>query len=712
MTRHQPRRKRPPANASNPGASMQSACDLERKFFAVLSAVREAGAHRASDAKLAQRYGLSAEEISHPRVLRERLLQVAADSLPGTSQGIDLPVLARHLELRRAADGLDTDLASEVVALLREATRKTSDWVLPAFDGHLRAWEEAVYAIVCLRRRSRHTSHSQDVRMNGVAESVCALRTLGHKIKIRDGKVDFQPWESLFVSQLEQDVRRAGGQAVAEAVFRALSTRYSRSQGYFHITRSAGTVPMDVPRPGPPNGFLLNLAAKHFNAFSASQFPDELGDLFGRAEHYGRVRDLAPSSVWEVYNRDLRTILPLLRELAAFDTLYQVPQFRLRDAGQAIAHLFDWATSEAAAGAWGADVADVCRLIDSLDVALKDEVGPACFTVTDFSAVLSSEHASRTLVSFSHQDGAANAAFGGPLQTEHVDAWTRPFFGDGRRFTILDGRVAGNAFIECAASLMRRVDAATYTRMGLALERWMRAEFRRRGVAVHAGRYRSSIGDGECDVVVQTDDVVVFFELKRKSLTPRSRSADGWALLRDLQHAFLEPQGQLGRHELALYRDGSLELSDGTRIVRGDREVERVAVTLFDYGAFHTRDVSVQLLDLLAGAVVESPEALPEQVKGINRLLQTLGDQARELQVLKGTDRPHFGCWFLGVPQLLVLLDNVDSNAAFWHELKRTRHVSLGRLSWFSEYEYMRNASETAKLADAVSRKKAIIVGG
>ena len=274
------------------------------------------------------------------------------------------------------------------------------------------------------------------------------------------------------------------------------------------------------------------------------------------------------------------------------------------------------------------------------------------------------------------------------------------------------GGRSGNAFVECAASLLRDVDQGTDQKMGCALERWVQEELCRRNVAVRSGRYRASTGDGECDVVIETDSRIILLELKRKSLTRRSRSADAWALLRDLQHAFLEPQKQLGGHELALWRDGKLRLDDGTTVVRGDRDIERVALTLFDYGAFHTRDVSMQLLDLVAGAVVSSPEADQKQVEKLNTLLGVLGQQARELMELRSTDRPHFGCWFLGMPQFLVLLEHVDGSESFWTELKRTRHMSTGRLSWFAEHEYMRSLPELAKHADAVSTKATIVVGG
>lgn len=706
------RRRAPRTGFPNASAVAAPLCALEREFLALLASARDAGAHRESDAKLAKRYGWSTEDVAQPRVLRDKLLKEAADRLPPVDHGVDLRVLAKHFHLRAAADGLDAAVASEIVALLRDATRSSTNWVLPTFEGHRPDWEAAVFALVCLARRSQHRADTQDVRMNGVAASVRALRALGHQVSIRDGRVDFLGWEEQFLSQLDRDVQTIGGLVVAEAVFRGLATKLHRSQGYFHITRAASPLPMDVPRPGSPSGYLLNLAAKHLNAFAVREpIASSIDKVLMRADHYGRAHDLAPSNAWEVQNRDLRSILPFLRELAAYDTLYQVPQFRLRDAARAIAHLFDWAPPNVLQAEFAGTPDEVAGLMLRIDAQLQDEVGPATFTPADFSKVFSADQAQKMLEAFGHHDGC-NVGFSGPFQTEHMDAWARPFFAGEGAFTILDARVAGNAFVECAAGLMRRVDSATDQQLGLSLERWVQAELRRKNVAVHSGKYKSSAGKGECDIVVQTQRKVILFELKRKSLTRRSRSADAWALLRDLQHAFLEPQRQLGGHEIALYRDGALELSDGTTVVRGDRDVERVALTLFDFGAFHTRDVSLQLLDLLAGAVVSSPQSAPDEVAKLNKLLKLLGEQSQELQSLKGVARPHFGCWFLGVPQLLVLLDNVDGEESLWTELKRVRRVSLGQLSWFSEYACMRSLPEIAKHADAVSQKNTIVIGG
>src|ERR1044072_5393007 len=215
---------------------------------------------------------------------------------------------------------------------------------------------------------------------------------------------------------------------------------------------------MDVPRPGPPNGFLLNLAAKHLSAFAVGGPPvASVEDIFAKAEHYGRAHDLSPSNTWEIHNRDLHSILPLIQELAAFDTLYQVPQFCLRDSSRALAHLFDWVPVERLRAVWGATADEMARLLLHMDAQLQHEAGPAAFTASDFSAVLPVDQAQQVLEAFAHRSGS-NIGFKSPLQTDHMDAWTHPFFTGNGSFAILDARVAGNAFVECAAGLMRTVD--------------------------------------------------------------------------------------------------------------------------------------------------------------------------------------------------------------------------------------------------------------
>jgi len=50
--------------------------------------------------------------------------------------------------------------------------------------------------------------------------------------------------------------------------------------------------------------------------------------------------------------------------------------------------------------------------------------------------------------------------------------------------------------------------------------------------------------------------------------------------------------------------------------------------------------------------------------------------------------RPFFNCWFLSVPQVLLLLDGILGAGQFADELRRTRSFTMGTRDFYYEYAY------------------------
>jgi hypothetical protein len=685
---------------------------MERSFFMLIRRAHRAGACRAKDDQIAKRYGFAPSDIATPELLRDALLRVAAEALPAATEGVNLRTLERHLELRRYADKANVTDALQYVSLLKEATRDVSDWILPDFDNESR-WLAGLFAIICAKRRSVHDFHVPDVRMQAVASAVVELRKLGHSVPIVDGQVVFQQWETTFLAWLDEQVsKEIGGLALAELVIARLSRRFCTEQGYFHIVRSAG-VSHRIERLGLPSGYLINLAAKHIDKFpNVRPTETHVRLVLEAAEHYATVHDVAPYSYLDVHYRDQRTMVPFVQEAMVFDTFFQIPQFRLIDAARTLAGILDWVPASQAQDALGASVAEVARLIECVARGVPQTLGPAAFSACGFSEELPREIARRILDKFCHS-GTVNGEYLDPLRTDALNAWSRPFFKQNGQYLILDGRVAGNAFLECAVARLSDVDKGASSKIGLALERFLRSEMRRRNIPTSSGIYKSTIGKGECDLVIETKERVIFIELKKKSLTGRARSGNDWSLMQDLRKAFLDPQEQLGHHEIAIRQDGHLALNDGSVVRLEGRGVERVAVTLYDFGAFHTRDVSEQMLDFYAGASISVTGGAEKDVDEFNCICRELGKQFTRLKQLRERDERHTNCWFLGIPQLLVMLEHTTDPESFWRELKRTKHMSLGRLSWFFEYFFMRqcNSAVTDAVAQVASTNSRLITG-
>ncbi|MGD0433650.1 MAG: hypothetical protein ABSA58_21420, partial [Acetobacteraceae bacterium] len=84
------------------------------------------------------------------------------------------------------------------------------------------------------------------------------------------------------------------------------------------------------------------------------------------------------------------------------------------------------------------------------------------------------------------------------------------------------------------------------------------------------------------------------------------------------------------------------------------------------------------------------------------KLNDALSKIPRQMQLLKSmdaaTDRPFFHCWFLSLPQLMVLLDDVHDNESFRTALWKTRHIITGSSDFYHDLAYMRNLMSTAEV--------------
>lgn len=171
-------------------------------------------------------------------------------------------------------------------------------------------------------------------------------------------------------------------------------------------------------------------------------------------------------------------------------------------------------------------------------------------------------------------------------------------------------------------------------------------------------------------------------------------------MLLDLANSLLAAQVQAGWHEVRLRKHEFIELDDkGTkaRLELKGREVERIAISLMQFGSFQDRILLKQFLEatLHAGFTPNDP-SLQNEFSKFNVLLAELREQVAALHPREtGVNQPFFHCWFLSVPQLLVLLDGVDGAEQFRQfrqALWKTRTLATGTSDFYFDSAFMRKA--------------------
>jgi D-Tyr-tRNAtyr deacylase len=161
---------------------------------------------------------------------------------------------------------------------------------------------------------------------------------------------------------------------------------------------------------------------------------------------------------------------------------------------------------------------------------------------------------------------------------------------------------------------------------------------------------------------------------------------------------------QSGWHEYHLRTAQRLTLNTdrGAEIVQlQGRRVERLAIALMDYGSFQDRVVVGQILaGHLAANFGTTHEKFVDKIAEVNQKVTALRDLNEKLFRLDGSPspwQPFFNCWFLSVPQFLMMLDAYSGVEPFFKELRRTRHLSLSSRDFYFEYAYAKRLAQSAK---------------
>jgi Holliday junction resolvase-like predicted endonuclease len=596
----------------------------------------------------------------------------------------------------------------EVLDRLQDAIRTASETLAP-IEGDLDWAIRCAFDHAQIQNwgvSSREQIHARDFI---VANAARALRDAGFAIRLEPGRLGLEEAaETALIGKIENLVATMGGINVARRIFEAVSPHYDPNQQRYHLVRRTSTTGGGSPQM--PWGYLIQLAAKHVHGRKPYANTDaNWGGLCGLAQGFAAIIDVQPYAPTFYGTMDATALLPYLQEMAVYDTLFRIPQMRSTDIVKVGRGILDWlGTSTPMKAGWSID--QVLEIIAHLLDPARDGRGPVFVDEADIRRAcpaIPREIVTEILEQMlCHRPAGANQNFSRPtdapipenpdLKDAGHDFFLRPLLRhSGRRFLLLDRSVCAAACLEALLTPLRLERKGLDDRIGSEVERFLEAEFASHGIPVSGGDYDVDGKHGECDLVVEASDTVIFFEVKKKTLTRRSKAGSDADLLLDLAGSLLAAQAQAGWHEVRLRRHGHLDLHrDGitTRIELNGRGVERVAVSLLDFGSFQDRVVLKQFLEATMNAQFTPLAAnLNAKFEKINKALVEIREQVAALHPgQREVNQPFFNCWFLSVPQLLVLLDGVTDAAGFKAALWSCRHVVTGSSDLYFDLSYMR----------------------
>ena len=587
----------------------------------------------------------------------------------------------------------------EIVSCIQDAIRKPSA-ESPASDN----WNTAICAAhdfvrLFPWRMDDENKKKLYIRDFEVAYAAKRLQENGFQIAIqnyrpvlRDDEID------RIVARLDHLVRKIGGINVAGKIFSDIEDRYDPVQQRYHLVRRVNPLGNGIA-PRIPYGYLLLLAAK----YPFSQPEDGLlrgkdwRGLIAISTDFAAIYNVQPYSTFELTFNQYGKLLPFLRDLALYDSLFTIPQLRPPDSIKIIRGTLDWLDwDKEYDNSWTlAEAAVVANEILSIG---KDHHGPVCFPLKELisrcKAVSPKQIKWMMENIFSHPPPGANQGYTVPTVTPGPDFFKRPLLSDGRGvYCLLDVSACAAGVIEALLTLLREAHTDIDDRLGKVIEEFLKTEFAAHNISIVSGEYTACGEKGECDLVVETPDTILFFEVKKKALTRKARAGSDIDILIDLAKSLLYAQLQAGRHEVRLRTLGYLDLEDDrgniNRIELSGRDIERIAVTFLDHGSFQDRMILQQFLATNLSALYTSADlGLQEKLDNLKIKLAEFRELYEKIASLDDRRRknPFFHCWFLSLPQILILLDSVNSNEDLKDALWTTRYMSTGSLDFYYDY--------------------------
>jgi Holliday junction resolvase-like predicted endonuclease len=653
------------------------------------------------DATDVERYFGTRFEGIQPSERWSALHAVAKEALclsgKGESTFATLRRLQREVKLE-VAFGIDAEPYGPILDRLADACR---DGIPPSFDEEKR-WIEAVQAARALRiLTGDHVD--RNMRDKVVVEAARSLIAAGATLRVENGRYTMDECELARLSmEIDLIVGAIGGlptiQWTLGYLVRLTPLEFGRYAPGRDFTEGRELASL-------PIGYLLQLGAKHLNSPPATSA--RLGALL---VHLGKmatdlcaVLDVEPYSNMEHIAFDAHDVPAYLSSIALFDHLFALRQWPPSCTADLLAGVTAGLDPMEMRRRVGWDMADVIALLRAVLKVARDPF--RIFHESELlQAGLSTAAWQALKDDFAHARGRVNAKYVSPLDADKAEFDFKPIFELRRGHCLVaTPGLACLAFFEAAT---RRLRTAGYPKLDELLaknvETVVQSILRASGlnVTVSGVEYfpttdSRSKADGECDVVVETEETIVFIELKKKPLRRISSTGDAAAGLVDLSASLFAAQAQLARHEHHLLADGKIAFANGYVLELRGRQIDRIAMTWLDYGGLQDKVLLDQLFRALIGHRVTT--AHPREATKIEELNNAIGELEKEFQASielgKAKHAPFINCWFLSVPQLTMLLDGIDTSDQFDKRIRSLRHISYRTLDFYRDFGFARQTA-------------------
>lgn len=538
-------------------------------------------------------------------------------------------------------------------------------------------------------------------RMYNVGKSARYLKDNGYKVRVENGKIKISEKEELrIIEDISEKIKLLGGQEVLFNIIKILKEQnFSKIQNrfFFPIYHSSGA---DSGKPTFPFGFLFNLALKYLSYLPRSSNPEyEWIELYKLSISYiSAIYNSQSYSMFENLFLSPENLPQKIHDMTIYDTIFKIPQYSLKNVLDILSNLIIPLIAESERQ----EITEIISIINWIVENLKNDI----LIEIPISSIkiqnLNKDQIVKIIDDLSLKLENINSKYNYPYEFDKINILEKPFIKKQfHSYWMIDTHFSSVGLLESILSkyIYDKKNSSLDRIFGIEIETYIKNKMTSKGMNLFYGDFyknnSNKIKEGECDIGIETKDIIILFEIKKKVLTDDARSGDDVDIFSDLTEV-VHANSQLGRQELLFYKQGYIEYKkdfNSIRIESKGRPIERVIISFYDFGSLNSRILIMQLLTVLCQISLNANDSSRQnELKNLSDYSKKLIANTTELQKISESwkEAPFFNTWFLNLSQLLILLEGVQSNEDFKNNLWKTRHITFNTMDFCFEYEYMK----------------------
>lgn len=497
---------------------------------------------------------------------------------------------------------------------------------------------------------------------------------------------------------LENKIGNLGGIRTLIALFsKELTTKYHHKLDRYLIHRNKSTMGETSNISRVPYNYLINICGKFLDSglkvYTVKGMDYLYKEIIQLSSSYLTALDLQGYSVFEDMMVDYKNIPEYISNNIVFENIYIPTQYNPDFVLEVLDNLYRPAFEKANVKEYTFDeylkVASVILKEYSYcsKITLKELISKTKIKRTVLTKILShlSQHKENINNEFKQILTPSNL-FDKPLVLLNKDV-----------YFLISPHFCGYSFIKVMYSILKRERVpALNQKLGEILEVYVKKKLEGKNFKYKSGHY--SIDNpktkGECDIVLETQDKIIFLEVKKRGLPDSFELGDDIDTLKSLGEGMVHAQKQILKHRIFLQKNGFMELHEEQNILSphtvldlNNRRLISISLCLPEYGFLTNKPISSALLESLVFATYHAKD--PEQeykLAKLNKLSEQIVNLVSDLneEDKKDVRSIFFDTVFRSLQQFLYSLKlskNIDELIDY---LTEEIHVVYGSLDFYT----------------------------